>query len=232
MVDMTNKKELENKTAGIEQIKILTELFYDVKHDIDCHSFDYSNYDVDPLGIEKSIILELESKFSNSPEAAITIARTFAYNIDTHLMRSKILIVLESWSVNDEHLTFGQWVQASYIVTCAYSLLCRLKFFDPKMSFESEKDLEVIKDIIHKDGRKKRDTLSNYDIAYAINIVFGKVLTNIKKDEKVFLFNHITGRSGADIYNNLSGKKHLTKEKRDQIESELNDIKLRLNKLE
>ena len=74
------------------------------------------------------------------------------------------------------------------------------------------------------DKRLKNSNYPSTKIAYSLFHVFGNIIKDLKKEDQVLLLEMITGKSGNDIYQNLTGK-NLTITEKKEIEGKLNDIK-------
>lgn len=72
-----------------------------------------------------------------------------------------------------------------------------------------------------------KSRITNHEIAYCINHLFGTLINQLTKGEKVMLFAMITGRSGVDVFNNWGGDK-LTPSQKIEIEAKLKSIKAKI----
>ena len=84
--------------------------------------------------------------------------------------------------------------------------------------------------LVEEKNPKIKKNKTNPEIAYAINMVFGFWFSNLKKEEKIVLLDHITGKSGTAIYNEI-GLNNLSQTKKAEINQKLYPIKLKLKEV-
>ena len=211
--------------TNIEKIKFICNLYWELQTDLNENRLDTINYDFDLVTITRSILNDIESRFDEHPSQVSELARLYAQNIDKEITNSNIVKIIEECG---DRLTFEQFHFVHSVMYSSYSLLNDLCFFNPDLELNNISSGAEIKKV-EQDRRFKNPKVTNYQLAYSINYIFGKQIGVLSKKERATLLQSITGRSGEDLRNHLAGTKLLTKEQRDEIENQLRDIKNKLS---